>query len=276
MQIRAITWNLFHGRDAPPDRSLGTWRSRLLRVTEQNETHLQVNRNLLPEFSAMLDGFEWDVALLQECRPRWAGPLGAATESGYQRVLTSRNSFPWLRNACTALSPDLIASGEGGSNVILVRRKSGAGEITERRELILQPRRPERRMMAYCETGSGLCVANVHTTNDSPGLSIPELRAAAKTASAWAGGRPLIFGGDLNLRPAEHPEIFEELEVQYSFAAPTGPHSIDHLLVRGIEVTGPPHALPAERREVTERGRAIRLSDHAPVILTGEMPDALR
>ncbi len=270
--MRAITWNLFHGRDAPPDRSLATWRSRLLRVSERNETHLQVNRNLLPEFSKTLTGLEWDVALLQECRPRWSKALAAATGSEYHRVLTSRNSLPWLRNACTAISPDLIASGEGGSNLILVRTKGENGRITDRRELILEARRPERRMMAYCETGSGLCIANLHTTNEMPELSIPELRLAAETASTWAGERPLILGGDLNLRPAEHPEIFEELKEKLGLAPPTGPRSIDHLMVRGMEVTDPPRALAAAQREVPERGLVIRLSDHAPVVIAAEIP----
>lgn len=274
MQIRAITWNLFHGRDAPPDRSLATWRSRLLRVSERNDTHLQVNRNLLPEFSATLTGLEWDVALLQECRPRWAKALAAATSSEYHRVLTSRNSLPWLRNACTAVSPDLIASGEGGSNLILVRGGGDLGQMTERREMILRTRKPERRMMAYCETASGLCIANLHTTNDVPGLTIQELRLAAATASAWAGDRPLIFGGDLNLRPAEHPEIFEELKEEQGLAPPTGPRSIDHLLVRGLQVTDPPRALAAGQREVAEQGLVIRLSDHAPVVVAAGIPDA--
>ena len=35
---RALTWNLFHGRDYPPDRALDTWRSRLLR-RDRARTH---------------------------------------------------------------------------------------------------------------------------------------------------------------------------------------------------------------------------------------------
>ncbi len=55
MQFTAIGWNLFHGRDFPPDPALFTWRSRLLRVTERNATHAQVNRDLLDEFAADQD-----------------------------------------------------------------------------------------------------------------------------------------------------------------------------------------------------------------------------
>ena len=74
--VRALSWNLFHGRDFPPDPSLSTWRSRLLRITERGPTYAQVNRPLLPEFAGVLAGMEWDFALLQEAPPRWLGPAG--------------------------------------------------------------------------------------------------------------------------------------------------------------------------------------------------------
>ena len=77
MELSALTWNLFHGRDHPPDPALFTWRSRLLRTTERDATHAQVNRDLLAEFAAVLAAAEWDVALLQECPPRWGAPLAA-------------------------------------------------------------------------------------------------------------------------------------------------------------------------------------------------------
>ena len=50
--IRALTWNLFHGRDHPPGAELYTWRARFLRRTERNAIHAQVNRRLLDEFYA--------------------------------------------------------------------------------------------------------------------------------------------------------------------------------------------------------------------------------
>ena len=78
MEFTAISWNLFHGRDYPPDPALRTWRSRLLRFDERNATHVQVNRDLTAEFATLLAGAAWDVALLQECPPRFAEPLAAA------------------------------------------------------------------------------------------------------------------------------------------------------------------------------------------------------
>ena len=46
----------------------------------------------------MLAGAEWDVALLQECPPRFAAPLAARLRApSAHRVLTSRNSLGPLR-----------------------------------------------------------------------------------------------------------------------------------------------------------------------------------
>jgi endonuclease/exonuclease/phosphatase family metal-dependent hydrolase len=266
VELTAISWNLFHGRDFPPDPALLTWRSRLLRTSERNATHVQVNRDLLPEFSRLLAGAEWDVALLQECPPRWWTPLAEACDAEAHGVLTSRNSLAALRTLVARHNPDLIASGEGGSNLTVVRE----AEIVERRELEIHTGRPERRAMAFTrlagdEDGTQLCVANLHATNDRPELAAADVLRAAAAATEWAGDAPLVFGGDLNLRPAEDPAVFDELGDRLGLAAPTGPHAIDHLLVRGLAAVEPPRPWPAERRELPGDGLALRLSDHAPV-----------
>ncbi len=261
MEFTAVAWNLFHGRDFPPDPGLFTARSRLLRATERNETHVQVNRDLSAEFAAMLAGAEWDIALLQECPPRFAEPLAQACGAEAHRALTSRNSFGRLRAAAARLNPDLIASGEGGSNLTLVR-----GEIAERRELAIHTGWPERRAMAFTRAGSGLCIANLHATNDHPEMAVADVLLAARTASEWAGEAPLLFGGDLNLRPAEDEALFAELRDRFGLDTPvTAPRAIDHLLARGLKVLEAPAQWPPERRETSEGGLALRLSDHAPV-----------
>jgi len=266
VDFTAIGWNLFHGRDFPPDPALFTWRSRLLRICESNETHVQVNRGLAKEFAAMLADASWDVALLQECPPRFAAPLAAACGAEGQRVLTSRNSFGALRAAAARLNPDLIASGEGGSNLTLVRPAGALGAISERRELAIHEGKPERRGMAFTRTASGICVANLHATNDIPDLACEDVLLAARQATEWAGDAPLLFGGDLNLRPAENPDLFAELAQRFGLATPTtGPRAIDHLLARGLEPAAPPAPWLPERREVPAGGRALRLSDHAPI-----------
>jgi endonuclease/exonuclease/phosphatase family metal-dependent hydrolase len=268
MELRALSWNLFHGRDHPPDPALSTWRSRLFRVTEHDDTYAQVNRDLLDRFAAVLAAADWDVALLQECPPRWSAPLAAATGAEAHRVLTSRNWLAPLRSALARLNPDLIASTEGGSNLTLVR-----GEIRERRELQLTPGpRPERRAMAFTRAvperfGTELCVANLHA---SAGAALRaeaerEVLRAAEAAAGWAGAGPLLFGGDLNLRPRDS-DAFEQLRDRFGLERPTAPDSLDHLLVAGLAIAEPAVALPATGREVIVSQGRIRLSDHAPVV----------
>jgi endonuclease/exonuclease/phosphatase family metal-dependent hydrolase len=264
VELTAISWNLFHGRDFPPDSALFTWRSRLLKVTERNATHIQVNRDLVREFAGVLAAAEWDVALLQECPPRYCAPLARACGAEPHGVLTSRNSLGPLRGLAARLNPDLIASGEGGSNLTLIRAGSPAGsavtsvpyrhinhhgtlgEIVERRELTIHEGGPERRAMAFTRTASRLCVANLHASAHDPDLAAEDVLRAATAATEWAGGKPLLFGGDLNLRPEESPAVFAELRERFGLAAPTGPRAI-------------------EQRELREGGWALRLSDHAPV-----------
>lgn len=274
MELRALSWNLFHGRDAPPDPALYTLRSRLVRITERNDTHVQVNRDLRREFEAILGGAEWDVALLQECPPRWAESLAAACAAAPHLVLTSRNSCAPLRRLAARLNPDLIASNEGGANLTLARRAA----IHQRDEVVLQPGpRPERRVMALTRAsraGTEFCIANLHASA-GPSLRATaedELRRAAAAATAWARERPLLFGGDLNVRPRDSA-IYAELERDFGLRGPTSPESLDHLLVRGLEIVQPPERWPPAAREIAFGGLAIRLSDHAPVAARFAVPE---
>jgi endonuclease/exonuclease/phosphatase family metal-dependent hydrolase len=264
VELTALAWNLFHGRDFPPDPELRTWRSRLLRFDERNQTHVQVNRDLTTEFATLLAGSPWEVALLQECPPRFAVPLARACGAEAHRVLTSRNWLGSVRGLLARQNPDLMASGEGGSNLTLVRVPGRLGGIVERRELAIHEGAPERRAMALTRTAAGLCIANLHATNRAD-LAPADVLRAARAADRFAGEAPLIFGGDLNLRPAQSPEVFERLREDFGLAPPTAPKAIDHLLVRGLEVLEAPTAWPPERRELPLEGRALRLSDHAPV-----------
>ena len=92
---------------------------------------------------------------------------------------------------------------------------------------------------------------------------------AASAAVEWSEGDPLVFGGDMNLRPARDPFAFVELRERFGLAEPTGPNAIDHLLARGLEAAARPRRLPPEEREVDDAdGLRIRLSDHAPVVAT--------
>ena len=256
--LRALTWNLFHGRDFPPDPALRTLRSRLTGRPERNATHLQVNRELFDEFATILAGAEWDIALLQECPPRWAAPLAAACRATGHRVLTARNWLLPVTSALAARNPDLIASWEGGSNLTLVRGRP----ILERRSLVLR-RRPERRAMAFTRLEGGLGVANLHASEREP-LAESDVRAAAERAVEWIGDSPLVFGGDLNLR-VSRTALFAELSSNHGLRGASGPDAIDHLLARGLEIETAPIRWAPEAREVEVDGLAVRLSDHAPV-----------
>jgi len=278
VELTVLSWNLFHGRDFPPDPALRTWGSRLLRTERRNATHVQVNRDLNEEFATVLSRAEWDVAMLQECPPRFAEPLARACGAEAHRTLTSRNALGALRGLLARQNPDLMASGEGGSNLILVRVPGKLGGIAERREMAIHEGEPERRAMGFVRTASGVCVANLHATNDWPKLAAEDVIKAAHAARDWAAGAPLVFGGDLNLRPGKQPRVFERLRDEFGLAPTTAPDAIDHILCRGLEVVEPPTQWPPEQRELPLDGRALRLSDHAPVQarFRAAEPDALR
>ncbi len=270
--MRVLSWNLYHGRDYPPDKALFTLRSRLLRITERNGTHVQVNRPLRDEFASWIAGHEWDVAMLQEAPPLWFRRFGRQTKSNGVRVLTSRNVLPPLQRLAANLNPDLIASWEGGSNQLFVR---APGVILEHRKMTLT-RRPEQRRMVWARIrlpgGETVCFANLHASAGLPEKASGELIAAAANAVDWSGGDPLVFGGDTNLRPARNPLPFTELRERFGLGDPTGPHAIDHIFARELEVAERPRRLPPEARELPERdGLRLRLSDHAPVVAAFEV-----
>jgi endonuclease/exonuclease/phosphatase family metal-dependent hydrolase len=265
--MRVLSWNLYHGRDFPPEPALFTLRSRLLGVSERGETHVQVNRPLFEEFAGVLERLEWDVALLQEAPPRWFAALAARTRSSGVLVLTSRNWLPALQARLADLNPDLIASGEGGSNQVLVRHP---GRVLEHRRVPLAFW-PERRRMQWARLDlrrfGRVCVASLHASAGRPGQAGGEVVAAAEVATQLSGDDPLILGGDFNLRPAIQPEPFATLRERFGLVEPTAPRAIDHLLARGLRTVERPRRLAPEEREVDDTsGLRIRLSDHAPVV----------
>jgi len=220
--LRVLTWNLFHGRSVP-----------------------DVPRDLLHEFAATIAGWEWDVALLQECPPWWPRPLADAADAHPYRALTSRNQLLCITRPLAMRRPDVIKSWGGGCNAILVR---GGGILEHRTERLAL--KPERRMMHGVRLASGLWVVNLHSsTRGAAGEAQARAEAAhaAATALGWAGAAaPLVLGGDFNLpRPGEQAGLRH-----------VAGHWVDHVYVRGLE--------PAGRAEVLDRGM---LSDHEPVVV---------
>jgi endonuclease/exonuclease/phosphatase family metal-dependent hydrolase len=122
---------------------------------------------------------------------------------------------------------------------------------------------PERRRMAFARLGCGLCVISLHAST-SARLAESELLRAAERAVDWARDRPLVLGGDFNVRP-DRSAVFAALAERHGLRGATGPNAIDHLLTRGLEtLEGPRQWAPGER-ELEEDGLALTLSDHAPV-----------
>lgn len=276
MDLPLLSWNLYHGRDAPPNPDLHTLRSLLRRRDEHDETHVQVNRPLRDEFTALIAGAEWSVCLLQEAPPSWERSLAERAGASSYRALTSRNWLGFARRRLARWNPDLMGSWEGGSNLTLVRppwRIVGQG-----RTLLLNPLPGrglrERRRMSFVRLRNDqeeVCIANLHLTAGARRHAEHEALVAAAAATRWAGAAPLVLGGDFNLRPRQSP-VFDELARRHGLASPTSPDSIDHLLQRGLEVVRSPSAWPTARREleapVGMELRRLRLSDHAPIEAT--------
>ena len=260
-----MTWNLFHGRDWPPEPALQVraHKGNCRRGPRRGERYEQTNWDLFDEFGSLIAAAVWDVALLQECPPAWKRRLANACGAEVHRALSGRNWLQPLTSLIGRWRPDLLGAWEGGSNTTLVRPR--AGPIEERRGVVLTWR-PELRVMALTRLATGLVVANLHVSTHPPSAE-RELLAAAARAVEFAGGGPLILGGDFNVRP-KASAVFDQLEQRFGLAPPTAPDRLSHLLAGGLEVVEHPAAWPPEARDRIDpdTGLAIRLSDHNPVI----------
>ena len=211
-----LSWNLFHGRAVPA-----------------------AGRPLLVEFSRALAGWSWDVALLQEVPPWWPARLGAASGASERTALTSRNALLPARRAIAARNPDLLAAAGGGCNAMLVR----GTRVLEHRTCELT-RVPERRVMHGVRLDGEGWVVNLHASTHPPDQRRADLLGGAAVALGWAGGEPLVFGGDLNSTRPAMPGLTH-----------VGGHHVDHVFVAGRSVEG-------VRFELLD---AAPLSDHAPI-----------
>jgi endonuclease/exonuclease/phosphatase family metal-dependent hydrolase len=224
VRLRVLSWNLFHGRSVPPS-----------------------GRYLFDDFAALLAGWEWDIALLQEVPPWWPARLARQLHCEYSSVRTSRNALLPLRRFMAERWPDLMRSGGGGANAILAR----VDRISEHRSVRLC-RRPERRMAHGVELGYGVWVVNLHATAHDADKARADLAIAARHAAEWADGLPLIVGGDFNLGK---PAIEGMRRVASS--------DVDHVLIG-------PRLDVGEAARTLERGA---LSDHLPLTVTLDVAD---
>lgn len=233
--MRVLTWNLFHGRSLPP----------------------APGGELLRCFAGLLAAWEWDLALLQEVPPWWPPALARAAHCEERHVLTSRNAPLALRRALARRRPELMKSNGGGCNAVLAR-----GAITEHRRLPLR-RWPERRVAQLVALKDGTCAANYHASTRVP-LAEQELERLWQAALEWADGRPLILGGDLNLRKPSAPSS----EISH-----VASRDVDHLFARGLAARAEARLL---ERRVELRGASVELSDHPPLLVELVAPDSAR
>lgn len=177
MDLRVLTWNLFHGRTAQG-----------------------AGRDLYDEFASALASWAWDVALLQEVPPWWPAQLCRTLQCEASGVLTSRNALPPLRRALAVRAPDLMRSGGGGANAILAR----SDRIVDARAALLC-RWPERRRVHGVSLACGVWLSNLHASSGPSPAAERDVGAAIRVSQEWAQAArlPLILGGDLNLRTVD-------------------------------------------------------------------------
>jgi endonuclease/exonuclease/phosphatase family metal-dependent hydrolase len=219
--VLIVTWNLFHGRSLPHSRG-----------------------SLYPQFAEKLRSWEWDVALLQEVPPWWPQSLARDLGAEQRTAATSRNSLLAVRRAIAECRPELAKSNGGGANAVLAREPIAAHASLRLRTW------PERRVAQLVRLRNGVCVANYHASARVP-LAEDELRRLTDRALAWAGGAPLVLGGDLNLRAPVPAHLVHVAE-----------RDVDHVFVRGLELDGDPELL--DRSAAADSG-AVELSDHPPL-----------
>jgi endonuclease/exonuclease/phosphatase family metal-dependent hydrolase len=218
-----LSWNLFHGRSLPG-----------------------AHHDLLPSFAAQLAAWEWDVALLQEVPPWWPRELARATGAEQRMAMTSRNSLLALRRALARRDPESMKSNGGGCNAILSRLA-----IAEHTALRLRAW-PERRVAQLARLRDGACVANFHAST-RVALAEHELLRLWERALRFADGRPLVLGGDLNLREPLAPS---------PGVAHVARRDVDHVFARGLVPDGEAEVLA---RSAELGARRVELSDHPPL-----------
>ena len=237
--------------------------------TERNETHVQVNRDLRRRVRRgarrrrVGRGAAAGVPAALR-RAAGAGLRRRGAPGAHLAQLARRRCAP----LAARLNPDLIASGEGGSNLTLVRRGGALGGIVERRELAIHEGRPERRAMAFTRDRVGRLRRQPARDQRRPGAR-GRRRPARRRAPRSSGParRRCSSAATSTCARAEDPDALRRAaRALRPRRARPGRDAIDHLLARGLEVRSSRRpAWPPERREVARQACALRLSDHAPV-----------
>jgi endonuclease/exonuclease/phosphatase family metal-dependent hydrolase len=224
MSLRVLTWNLFHGRALPPR-----------------------DEDLFDAFAERLSTWSWDVALLQEVPPWWPPALARACGAEERHALTSRNALLPLRRLVARCRPELLKANGGGCNAILVHGLGGV-RVHARRRLCVWPERRVVHAVSVRVGGGDVWFANLHASTGRGARTLSDVALAHATALRWAGGAPLVLGGDFNVERPPMPGFVH-----------AGGGRIDHVYARGFADVTNPRANPLDRGA---------LSDHAPLLVT--------
>ena len=226
MALLVRTWNLYHGRTAPP--SGRTHLERMVRLIVEGD----------PDVVALQEVPVW---ALDDLR-RWSGmsALNAVARPARLGAVGRR---------ITAVAPDVVRSAfSGQANAMLL----GDALVAAGPERVVTLNPGARRERRVCQVvpvrrdGAALTLANLHATAHDPAAARLELaRAADELPSAGAA----VVCGDFNVAATGLD----------GFSPPIS--GIDQILLRGLEFERPPAAWPRARRRL---GRVL-LSDHAPV-----------
>ena len=255
MLIRS--WNLFHGNSVPTQRIA-----------------------FLDEMVELASADDPDVLCLQEV-PAWALDRFTVGDVAARPVLGPLRIPRAVGRVLTSLHHGLLRSafsGQGNAMQIAARLRVTAHEV-----LTLNPRRfrdaqareleldavarlawaKERRIVQAVRLSSGeetYVVANTHCTSyPDPRLADAELLRAAWFTTSFA--RPeevVVLAGDFNVTLAQSRSLRDLVGPEWGFT--NAGDGIDHILVRGAEVTATRTWSVAERTS----GDHL-LSDHAPV-----------
>jgi endonuclease/exonuclease/phosphatase family metal-dependent hydrolase len=259
------TWNLFHGNTKPPGRN--AFLDEMVRLASADRPAVLCLQEVPVWALGRLDEWSGMPAVGAVAQRPHVGPFPSTPELG--RVLTELN-HGLLRSAFT-----------GQANAILL---ASDVQVREHRHVILNPFRFRRAQARRLELGTverlawskerrvchvvrvqrgeaTLLVGNLHATG-LPDRRVPDaelLRAAVFVDGMARPGEPVLLCGDFNLSVRDSRTLVDLTRAEWGFEGPT-PRGIDHILVRGLDVS-PPLRWPVERR--LHEGRL--LSDHTPV-----------
>ena len=267
LAMRVLSWNLYHGRDFPPDPALFT----LARPAAAEDRAKRDPRPGQPAAPRRVRGRARRARVGRRPPPGGAAALvprrcARAPARTARSCRTSRNWCPPLQRRLADWNPDLLASFDGGSNQMLVRAP-GTGARAAPPDA-RPPARAAAHALGAARASRGQACARRTCTPPRACPSVPRPRWCGRPSTRSPGRTATRSSSAATSTCARRATRSPSRSSASACSSPRRPprDAIDHLLVRGLEVVERPRRLAPERRELTEPdGLRIRLSDHAPV-----------